>query len=132
MRVFVATQEGQGEPGDYCWTVDGELVRLYDCPDEQCRCSAFSGLESHRAVTTAKVVERHDLDETSLYALLRQDLVNQGFGSVVDDPDTEEWLREDAAYHRALAAVLEPGTWSSATRTASESAAGRLPEGFAV
>ena len=38
MRVLVATSHTQGErPDDYCWTIEGELVRLplleCDCPD---------------------------------------------------------------------------------------------------
>ncbi|MEX1009523.1 MAG: hypothetical protein WD271_17030 [Acidimicrobiia bacterium] len=50
MKVLVATHAGQGDlPDDYCWTTDGELAHLLDCPDPLCGCSAFGGFESLRA-----------------------------------------------------------------------------------
>ena len=62
MKVLVATERGQGtKPDDYSWTAEGELVRLDDCPDRYCRWTGFSGVESHRATSTALVVEREDL-----------------------------------------------------------------------
>lgn len=66
MRVLTATTRLQGSrPGDFCWTVDGELVYLglvcqrdEDDPDGGCGCGrSFSGLNSHRATTTALVRE---------------------------------------------------------------------------
>lgn len=68
MNVLVATARTQGTgPGDFCWTVEGELVYLgpvcgrdRDDPDDGgCGCGrAFAGLSSQRSTTTALV----DLD----------------------------------------------------------------------
>ena len=70
MKVLTATSETQGSrPGDFCHTVEGELVLLgWVCgcddggPDGGCGCGrAFTGLNSLRATTTAMV---RDLDLT--------------------------------------------------------------------
>ena len=63
MLVLVATKELQGErPGDYDWTVEGELVTpvAAECASsERCGCTrGFPGLASDRATTTAMVVDR--------------------------------------------------------------------------
>ena len=69
MRLLTATREAQGElPGDFCFTVEGELVLPNDLvcardrgnPHGGCGCGrAFVGLGSRRATTTALV---RDLD----------------------------------------------------------------------
>jgi hypothetical protein len=88
MRVIVATDATQGEkPDDYCWTVEGELVRLpwTECDDPACGCwRGFAGLSSHRATTTARVVNRPELDEATYVELLLDDAVANGFGPVDD------------------------------------------------
>ena len=64
MLILTATATGQGDrDNDYTWTVEGELVWLgLVCardrrdPDGGCGCGrGFSGLNSHRATTTAMV-----------------------------------------------------------------------------
>jgi hypothetical protein len=66
MELLTATRQGQGErPGDFCFTIDGELVLVGDTcatdeadPDGGCGCGrAFSGMSSRRATTTAVVRE---------------------------------------------------------------------------
>ena len=74
MKVLTATSTGQGRrPNDFSFTIEGELVWLgLVCasdrrdPDGGCGCGrAFSGLNSHRATTTARVrdlrMTRNDL-----------------------------------------------------------------------
>lgn len=66
MKTLVATRRSQGNhEADYMHAVPGELVWLpWICdtdrldPEHGCGCSrAFGGLASHRATTTAEVVE---------------------------------------------------------------------------
>lgn len=66
MQVLVATHRTNGvEPGDYGFCVEGELVYIQDpCdgdlrdPDGPCGCGrGFSGMNSHRATSTALVAE---------------------------------------------------------------------------
>ncbi|MHA3704850.1 DUF7715 family protein [Jatrophihabitans sp. YIM 134969] len=70
MRMLTATSQGQGDhEGDYCFTVEGELVGVAPpCatdardPDGGCGCGrGFFGMSSHRATTTATI---RDLDLT--------------------------------------------------------------------
>ena len=63
MLVLVATNELQGTaPGDYAWTVEGELVTpmATECASgDRCGCNrGFPGLASGKATTTAMVVDR--------------------------------------------------------------------------
>jgi hypothetical protein len=99
MLVLIATNELQGaEPGDYAWTVEGELVTLMvtECSNgDECGCNrGFPGLASDRATTTAMIVERPDITE----AELRE--------AVEDWLDRCGWIRllEDAAIERSVAA----------------------------
>ncbi len=71
MLVLVATNELQGtEPGDYAWTVEGELVTpvATECASgERCGCNrGFPGLASGRATTTAMVVDRPGVGPSDL------------------------------------------------------------------
>jgi hypothetical protein len=71
MLVLVATNELQGTaPGDYAWTVEGELVTpvATECASgERCGCNrGFPGLASGRATTTALVVDRPGVGPTDL------------------------------------------------------------------
>jgi hypothetical protein len=103
MKVLIATTAGQGpRADDYCWTSEGELVRLVDCPDEYCRCSAFGGIESHRAGTTAQVVDRADLDPSTLLQHFRRDLENQGYAEYLSDQELDEDLVAEVAHLVAM------------------------------
>ena len=84
MKVLVATHELQGAAvGDYCWTVDGELVTAlaFECasPDE-CGCGrGFGGLASCRATTTTMVVEHSAIDRVGLAGAIEDSLDRQGW-----------------------------------------------------
>lgn len=86
MKVLVATAKGQGQdPDDHCWATDGELVRLFDCTEPGCDYTAFVGIESHEATSTALVVERRDLDPYVLSLAFRQDWENRGLTAGRDE-----------------------------------------------
>ncbi len=110
MKVLVATRKTQGRAADdFAWTDDGELVRIWDCPCVD-RCAVFGGIETHRATTTAELVERPDLDPNTMAYILRRDLFNQGWAQPLDDATIDEWVQEDLAFMMAVAEVFEPGT----------------------
>ena len=100
MRVLVATHRSQGHhPGDYCFTFEGELVTplLPDCSAPgRCGCPrGFDGLESDRATTTAVIVDRVDLTQARVLALL--DVARERACSMSDDarvPSAAEQLAE--------------------------------------
>ena len=83
MLVLEATDEFQGlRPGDYHHAANGELVHLpvsnCDCAD--CGCSrGFCGFDSHRATTTAKVVDRPDYNIERLAKELATSLCQGGW-----------------------------------------------------
>jgi len=110
MRVLVATTELQGRtPGDYAHTVAGELVTATvaqcDCPD--CGCDrGFAGLASHRATTTAMVVEHPHVTTSDLRDMIFDHLVAGGWLDLLseaamppddgaDDADDEPDLFDD-------------------------------------
>ena len=87
MRVLVATHQTNGAvPGDYGFCVEGELVHIQDpCasdlrdPGGPCGCGrGFSGMDSHRAITTALVVES-DLRVEEVREALRSSLEAGGW-----------------------------------------------------
>lgn len=83
MKVLVATTEGQGRfDGDYCWTVDGELVYVQGvtCSNPECGCDrGFAGMSSSRATTTAKVVDRPDYSMADYRGALVDSLTRGGW-----------------------------------------------------
>jgi hypothetical protein len=110
MKVMIATAESQGQAADdYCWTVEGEIVRLVDCPDDLCLCSAFGGIESHKASTTALVVERSDLDPSTLLHLFRQDMENQGYAEYLSEADVDETIVGELAELVVMLRDIVPG-----------------------
>ena len=104
MHVLVATAETQGDrPDDFFHAIEGELVMLpvLECADRRCGCRwSFTGISSHRMTTTAKVVDRPDLDYQSYRDLLLADAVASSprWDPLADD----EWLDD-------LEAFLEEG-----------------------
>jgi len=89
MRLLTATREAQGElPGDFCFTVEGELVLPNDfiCardrgrPDGGCGCGrAFVGLGSRKATTTA-LVRDLDISPGELRTAVEDFQVTRGVG----------------------------------------------------
>lgn len=112
MHILVATRETQGTMrDDFCWAVDGELVRLPfdECVRPGCGCAwSFAGLSSSKATTTAMVVGS-PLSVEEYRIGVRDGLVRQRF---VDPAlaEAEEFAREEADELLALAAALAPGT----------------------
>ena len=105
MLVMVATNETQGAlPGDYAFTVEGELVTpvATRCDNPMCGCErGFPGLASSRATTTAMVVDRPWITRDDLADAV-SDYLDRGWrdlleqmarhreeqGKEPDDPDT--------------------------------------------
>jgi hypothetical protein len=113
MNVLVATKETQGERGnDFCFCEEGELVTFAgECDGEEidgsCGCRrAMSGVHSHVATTTIKVVER-EMTVRQLWRILRYSMIDGGWG---DHPGEAMALAQElariAAHFRA-GSVLE-------------------------
>ena len=113
MRVLIATRETQHEDtDDFCWTVEGELVRFPEsiCGDPDCGCDrSLAGMASSRATTTAKVVERDDIDAETFRLLLHDALVREGWVRE-DDAADRAWVQQWANAHLAAARLFEPGS----------------------
>lgn len=112
MKVLIATNELQGtEPGDYSWTVEGELVTavVEECASgDRCGCArGWPGLASARATTTAMVVDRPAIDRDDLRQAIYDWLDRGGYVEVV---------REIAE----LAADDDPGGWDDPDETIEE------------
>jgi hypothetical protein len=81
MRILVATAHTQGtSPSDYHYCVEGELVWVQEpCDREECGCSrGFAGAASHRATTTAMIVES-ELSRDDLVLAFRTSLQDGGW-----------------------------------------------------
>lgn len=104
MKILVATSLTQGtNPKDYHYCVDGELVWMQQaCDREECGCSrGFAGAASHRATTTAMVVESE---------LTRDDVVLAFRTSLLDGGWPVEWAGDVADDNLEIAAKLPVGT----------------------
>lgn len=92
MRLLTATSQAQGElPGDFCFTVEGELVLANDLvcardredPDGGCGCGrAFVGLGSRKATTTA-LVREVDISPVELRTAVEEFQRTRGLGPEV-------------------------------------------------
>ncbi|MGC7094854.1 DUF7715 family protein [Amycolatopsis lurida] len=107
MKLLVATSVTQGSRGnDFSYCVDGELVWVgLVCsedqadPDGGCGCGrAFSGMNSHRAGTTAMVVERPGFTEADYTEAIRSSLDQQGFPADIAGELAASLLRLAAHY----------------------------------
>jgi hypothetical protein len=110
MKILVATQLTQGtSPNDYHYCIEGELVWLQEpCdrdkknPDEPCGCGrGFAGAASHRATTTAMVVES---------PMTREDVVLAFQTSLQDGGWPVEWAEEVADDNLEIAGQLPVGS----------------------
>lgn len=110
MKILVATALTQGARGsDYNYCVPGELVWVQDAcdrdrldPEGGCGCGrGFAGLASHRATTTAQVIDAE---------MTRQELVLAMRTSLTDGGWPPEWAEEIADENLAMAAAFETGT----------------------
>jgi hypothetical protein len=120
MRVLVATHEGQGEvPGDYCFTVDGELVTTVVaqcCSSQECGCGrGFSGMASDRATTTAIVVDLPALTREALRGAVVDSLTRGGWIGFSPEAlaeledDEEDWPTDDEVVDEHVAAIEAAG-----------------------
>ena len=90
MKYLVATTETQGMTrGDFAWARPGEVVHLplFVCHpwDGPCGCGrSFCGTDSHKATTSAVVVDDPEMSLGRLQAIVLRSLADAGWG---DDPD---------------------------------------------
>ncbi|ULE34463.1 DUF7715 family protein [Mycobacterium sp. IDR2000157661] len=110
MKILVATRLTQGTaPTDYHYCVEGELVWMQEPCDRDlrdpampCGCGrGFAGAASHRATTTAMVVDTE---------LTRDDVVLAFKTSLVDGGWPSEWAEAVADENLEIAAQLPVGT----------------------
>ena len=110
MKILVATGLTQGtSPDDYHYCVERELVWIQDpCPKDRhdpagpCGCGrGFAGAASHRATTTAMVVESE---------MSRDDVVLAFSTSLPDGGWPLEWAEEIADDNLEIAAQLPVGS----------------------
>lgn len=110
MKILVATRLTQGTaPTDYHHCVEGELVWIQEpCdrdlrdPSMPCGCGrGFAGAASHRATTTAMVVDTE---------MTREEVVLAFKTSFVDGGWPSEWAETIAEDNLEIAAQLSAGT----------------------
>lgn len=116
MKVLMATSRTQGAVGgDYCWTVEGELVLggpiLECCRADQCGCTrGFPGLASERATTTALIEDHPDLDRGLLAIAIRESLDRQGWLASFGPDVIDQGLEDEVALIERIAAAFPVGT----------------------
>lgn len=105
MKILVATGLTQGtSPNDYHYCVEGELVWIQEPCDraEPCGCGrGFAGAASHRATTTAMVVDSE---------MTRDDVVLAFSTSLPDGGWPVAWAEAVADDNLEIAAQLPAGT----------------------
>ncbi|MET0459704.1 MAG: hypothetical protein ABW195_10670 [Ilumatobacteraceae bacterium] len=115
MKVMVATDQSQGvEAGDYCWTLDGELVLSgpsLECDNAgACGCGrGFPGLGSCRATTTAMVVDRPEIDRVMLGEVIRDSLDRQGLLLGIEPDDVDELVEDEVELIERITAAFPVG-----------------------
>ena len=115
MKVLVATNQSQGvETGDFCFTLDGELVLSgpsLEC-DQPVRCGCgrgFPGLGSCRATTTAMVVDRPEIDRALLADVIRDSLDRQGWLGPFDPDEVDELVDDEIELIERITAAFPVG-----------------------
>ena len=107
MHVLVATTQTQGlRPDDFCWTIEGELVRLpgLTCADPRCGCDrSWAGLASSRATTTCRVAEL-DIQREGLRAAFGDALWREGWLAGDD-----AWVDDFVDGHLEIASTFPVG-----------------------
>lgn len=108
MKVLQAAQGDQ--PGDFSWTVPGELLYIGpvcaqdDAGGDGCGCGrSFTGLATGKSTTVALVAET-DVDLDGLTELLRTHLLDGGWSGV------DQWAAE-----LARDVADEAGAWALGT-----------------
>lgn len=110
MKILVATKLTQGtRSNDYNYCVPGELVWVQEpCgrdrrdPDGGCGCGrGFAGVASHRATTTAQVVEV-DFTRAELIAAMQTSLADGGW--------PQDWAAEVVDDNLTIASAFPAGT----------------------
>lgn len=121
MRVLVATRRTNGTlPGDYDYCVEGEIVYLQEpCardrqdPDRGgCGCGrGFAGTNSHRATTTAEVIDS-ELDESDVREALRSSLEAGGWldPTLIPADQASRMVGESMAYMSRIAEHFPVGS----------------------
>jgi len=116
MRVLVSTHETQGyRKNDFCWANDGELVNFhFECDGEtvdgHCGCHrSLSGLESHKATTTVKVVEM-EITLRELAERIRASLKAAGWLEYSNEQEIIAWVNQDAGELTKVAKYFPVGT----------------------
>jgi hypothetical protein len=112
MKVLVATTQKQGQrKSDFAHATEGEFVSFaMECDGEsvdgRCGCRrSFAGFVSHKATTTAMVVEM-DLTEAQFVAAYKESMTSAGWGAYMTD---DEFVR-DARELLNLAKKVPVGT----------------------
>jgi hypothetical protein len=114
MKIMVATKQGQGiRKNDFCHATEGELVGFaMECDGESvdghCGCRrSMSGMVSHMATTTMKVVEL-PLTLADVTKAVTGSLISGGW--MKDENDIEYFNpRKDAEELARIAATFEVG-----------------------
>jgi hypothetical protein len=115
MRVLVATNELQGtRPGDYAWTVEGEIVVADPtvCRHPSCGCGrGFSGIASDRATTTAMVADLPHVSVTDLRDVLSDWLERCGWADLLPEiGEIDEIVDEHLDNLEAICAAFPVGS----------------------
>ncbi len=117
MQVMIATKLTQGKrKNDFCHANLGELVRFGMCcdgatADDNCGCArSFVGFESHKATTTARIIEL-PITKEQFVTELRTAYDSGGWASLFKDEPAKlnEMIEDEAAELLRIAAAFPRG-----------------------
>ncbi len=119
MKLLTATTQAQGQhPDDFAWCVPGELVTPTGsflaefAPEGGCGCGcrrSFTGLNSHKATTTAIVTELDGFGFEDLVTAVRGYREAAGWAELGDDPYALADHRHEALIITDIAEAFEVG-----------------------